>query len=512
MDLDDVSEYVPFLVCVSEGGHRDSSDLVSLDWQDDTTAFYTKYADIHQTDRMEAPGERCVPFCVEGHKDKSIVALGDEEGYVRLLETNFSVSPYNSLHGVVGKFRAHTNAIIDLAWSGDGRRIATASGDQTGKITDLEMETPTAVLAQHSASLKQIRFRPGNDNVLATSGRDGSIQIWDLRCKSSQGPVQDVHIPPQPQLHTPYYGCAVGDMKDAHNRGLSTWNGPRRGANEISVTAIDFLSHGRDHLLLTASNSDAAVKLWDIRSIRPSQSRTGANMPLSETGEPVLHKGYRDFGISSMALTGDGSRLFTVCKDSTIFAYSTAHLILGHAAAVDSNVVSRSRLPKETKTGLAPMYGYRHADLNVGTFYINSAIRPARDGKSELLAVGNSNGSALLIPTDERHHSYQPQRSDAEMERIKPQKLSKKNAVDGAEDFPIYHNATPLVRGHEKEVGAVTWTSEGNLVTVDDDSVVRCWRESAEKARDLRTGGEGEGRRWAAGWAEACGNYDDEFY
>lgn len=481
------------------------------DWQAETAAFYTKNADVYETRSIARPGAPCVPFCVEGNQDGSVVAVGDEEGFVRLLKTNLSKSTSGNLQSVAN-FRAHTNAIIDVAWSGDGRRIATASGDQTGKITDLEKQKPMVVLSQHTASLKQIRFQPGNDHILATSGRDGSVQMWDLRCKGAQGPVMELHMPLEVQNSPPLYGCATGDIYDAHHTSSSLWGGPANAGQEVSVTALQFLPQGREHLFLTASNSNAAVKLWDIRCIRPSTSRGVANLALSQTAQPILHKGYRDFGVSSMTLSGDGSRLFTVNKDSTIYAYSTANLLLGSAPELEAKPGDRPRLPKEIKIGKGPLYGYRHPDLNVGTFYIKSAIRAARNGKSELLAVGNSNGSAILIPTDEKHHSYQPMRSEVEMKRIMPQKLAAKGAADVANDFPIYHNATTLVRGHEKEIGAVTWTSEGNLVTVDDEYVVRCWREDAETARDLRTGGEGEGRRWAAGWAEVCGDYDNEFY
>jgi WD40 repeat protein len=73
---------------------------------------------------------------------------------------------------------------------------------------------------------------------------------------------------------------------------------------------------------------------------------------------------------------------------------------------------------------------------------------------------------------------------------------------------PVVRRGTPLVRGHGKEVGAVAWTSEGKLVTVGDDFLVRCWSEDREKAADLRTGGETEGRRWACGWADVGDEWD----
>ena len=119
------------------------------------------------------------------------MAVGDEEGQIRLLDTAGSSSePFSRVHL---SFQAHSNAIIDLAFSSDDRLLATASGDQTGRVLDVMTQAPVAVLRNHTASLKQIRFQPGqsNNSVLATSSRDGSIQIWDLRCR---GPVQEVSM------------------------------------------------------------------------------------------------------------------------------------------------------------------------------------------------------------------------------------------------------------------------------------------------------------------------------
>jgi WD40 repeat protein len=75
--------------------------------------------------------------------------------------------------------------------------------------------------------------------------------------------------------------------------------------------------------------------------------------------------------------------------------------------------------------------------------------------------------------------------------------------------IPIYEHGTPLVRGHEREVTNVTWTTEGSLVSVGDDSTSRCWREGP-RARELRRSGESGGERWASGWADVGGDYDDD--
>jgi WD40 repeat protein len=76
-----------------------------------------------------------------------------------------------------------------MVFSDDDRFLATASGDQSARIVDMTTQTTISILGNHTASLKQVRFQPGvnNHSIIATSSRDGSIQIWDLRVRGYSG-------------------------------------------------------------------------------------------------------------------------------------------------------------------------------------------------------------------------------------------------------------------------------------------------------------------------------------
>jgi WD40 repeat protein len=399
-------------------------------------------------------------------------------------------------------------------------------------------QTTIAILDNHSASLKQVRFQPGSNSnsVLATSSRDGTVHVWDIRCKGSSGPRQSwnavVDRGPVTRSGTPpTYGRPVYSIYDAHrqvdrslvyplpNPGTDT---PGRGEiagriGDVSVTAISFLPEGNEHFLLTASEADTSVLLWDLRCLH-SRTNRKTQVAISKTRQPESHSKWRHFGVNSININGDGSRLYALCKDNTVYTYSTSHLILGHAPELSQHSSGRRLPPQETKEGLGPMYGFRHQNLHATSFYVKSALRTAKDGKSEMLAVGSSDGCAVLFPTDERYFSKYGGRDQQEL-NLQPifsrrRSLQRSGISYGLgshlqETIPISTNGTPLIRGHDREVGSLTWSSNGELVTVGDDFVVRCWREG-EDARDLRTGGEGEGRRWGCGWADVSKQYDED--
>lgn len=126
---------------------------------------------------------------IRGPAANSLVAIGDEDGSVRLLESAKDGKPtFNTAYVA---FKAHGNAVMDLAFSSDDQYLATASGDQMAKIIDMPTQTAVYVLAaEHTSSLKQVAFQPGNDNIIATCSRDSVVALWDLRCNGSNPVVK----------------------------------------------------------------------------------------------------------------------------------------------------------------------------------------------------------------------------------------------------------------------------------------------------------------------------------
>ncbi|KAA8567959.1 hypothetical protein EYC84_008390 [Monilinia fructicola] len=450
------------------------------DWRDETASFYTRPEDINHT------------FSLLGGRD-SIPFLQCRPEY-KFVGGHCSV--------YLG-WQIHRNAIIDLSLTDDDALIATASGDLSAKVSDMTTQKPISILANHSATLKQVKFQPGanNKSVLATSGRDGSVQIWDLRCKSDGGPVMEMQRLSDEIL--PRCGNVNGILNAHHG---SHFHEPRAApgsrspsfkkgrAGDISVTSIHFLPPGQEHLLLTGSESNSIVKLWDIRNC---SNKYMNNQPVAYTEEIPSHVYNRPFGITSLSMSHDGSRFYSVCKDNVVYAYSTSHLILGHAPELRSG--NGKRTTQQAVRGLGPLYGFRHPYFHVANFYIKSAIRKPVNGNSELLAVGSNDGTPILFPTDERYLGTKANTSTPlEAATQQSQTLSSTSLSRSA-----------LIRGHGREVSSLSWTNNGELICADDDWNVRCWREGRD-ARDLRMGGEAEGRRWNCGWADVKADYDDE--
>ena len=533
----------------------------SVDPRYETARYYSVPDDVFLCHTLpNVPPRSVMPFCSAACNTNSLVAIGDEDGVVRILET--SASAARQFPDPLLSFRAHNNALLDLEFSKDDRLLATASGDQSCQIIDMLSQKAIYMLKGHTSSAKQVRFQPGsNDSVIATSSRDGSIQIWDLRCSSRSNPANRVLVSfngiEEDQVTTTIgspirYANRINFIDDAHytapssllttnnpnnplSLSLPTKNTDRRistlqSRSEPSVTALSFLSPCNPHILLSGSDSQATIKLWDTRM---NHNHRHQATPLSTTELPLPHSRYRHFGLTSMAISADFSRLYTLCKDNSIYVYSTSHLLLGGS---NHNQLSSSQYtpPRRSTTepqyhGAGPLYSFQHPKISISSFYVKLALRApqATGGISEMLAVGSSEACAILFPTDEStflhkqkhpHRHTHPSQTQPQLQPIptfRDKSLSPSTTTTNP--IPIFTHGTALVRGHDKEVTSLCWTSEGDLVTLGDDTRCRVWRGGSgggngdgDVARDIRLGGDREGRRWGHGWAEVDGEWDED--
>ena len=459
------------------------------------------------------------------------MAIGFEEGYVRLLDSAQDTKhPFKKSYLT---WQPHANAIIDMDFSQDDLLLATASGDQSTRVIDMMTQKVTHVLVAHSSSVKQVKFQPGNSSVIATGGRDGTIFLWDVRCSSHSGP-------------TPIRACAFKELYDVNakseekvnwlrpinympNAHAPKWEPPLGGLNldpplkneiiretrgEVSITALSFLrSPGRENLLISGCEHNARIKLWDLRMTTTAGQDCN---PLSATPQPESHIRHRPFGLTALAVSGDGNRVYSLCRDNTVYAYSTSHLMLGYSPELSNTSARARRSDGPESPALGPLYGLRHPKFHASSFYCKMSLRPANEDKSELLAVGSADACSVVFPTDERYLKNptnaaslaSPNQSSVTNATLVPT-LTKRPSIFSrlSDTIPIYQLGSALIGGHNKEVGSVAWSKTGDLITLSDDLAVRRWQDGGDetKVKGLR---EKARRKMGYGWAECEEEWD----
>ncbi len=126
--------------------------------------------------------------------DGRYLATGAADGSVRLWNpTNWQ--PQQT-------FSAHSGAVTAIAFSPAGQLFATAGEDALVKLWDPGKPQPVTSLDARSDVIRTIAFSP-QGNQLATGGKDGSVKLWDaasgqqlLSLRGHTGAVQSVVFSP----------------------------------------------------------------------------------------------------------------------------------------------------------------------------------------------------------------------------------------------------------------------------------------------------------------------------
>ncbi|MDQ3922267.1 MAG: WD40 repeat domain-containing protein, partial [Actinomycetota bacterium] len=75
--------------------------------------------------------------------------------------------------------KGHSLALASVAYSPDGKHLATGSYDKTAKIWDAATGAEVMTLRGHNATVEAVRYSP-DGKVLATGSYDGTVNLWDV--------------------------------------------------------------------------------------------------------------------------------------------------------------------------------------------------------------------------------------------------------------------------------------------------------------------------------------------
>jgi WD domain, G-beta repeat len=208
--------------------------------------------------------------------------------------------------------------VTGVAWSPDGRAIATSAYDGSARVFDAVSGTQRMVIPGHGALVSAVAWSPDSAR-LATSSADGTARIWSLL---EGGPRELVTLSAQDTRKgvTDISFSPDGTRLVTAERSRSSatiWNvvldGGAEAGNLASVAfhynAARFSNDGR---YLFTTGARGTVEVWDARTLAPVRTLGGrASPPPPASAIPGVAMVAAD-DVSHIAPTSDGSMVATL--------------------------------------------------------------------------------------------------------------------------------------------------------------------------------------------------------
>jgi WD40 repeat protein len=377
--------------------------------------------------------------------------------------------------------RGETDAIQSVAFSPDGKTLASGNFEKTIKLWSVETGAELRTLRGHTNIVNSVVFSP-DGKILASGSHDGTIKLWSVETGAELRTLRE-HTSSVHAVYSVAFSPDGKTLAESYGETIKLWNvetGQEIRTLSGHTALVDSVAFSPDGKTIASSGgADNTIRLWNVE--------TGAELR-------TLH-GHTN-NVQSVAFSPDGKTLASGSYDKTIKLWSVEtgaelRTLRGHTGGIRSVAF--------LSDGKTLASGSYDNTIKLWSVETRAELRTFRGHTSSIIVypgVFSPNGKTLASGRKDNTIKLWSFETGAELRTLRGH-LSNPILVIFSPDGKILASSDSktiklwsVETGHElsslKGLGNIAFSPDSKiLASASDDNTIKLW--SVETGVELRT-------------------------